>query len=370
MKKRTKIALAAAGGLLMIGLIFTGAAVALGADISGMFMDGFFNVGQGFYMDFSGVDMDNDYKTSGEYAVSADGIEEIRLEWSSGEVEARAYGGEEIKFSESASSAISQDDALRFGVGDGKLCIQYCKNGRYVRQRKSITLLVPESMMGKLDTLYLGSSSADITASGLRAEKLRMSTASGSVTVSESQAEKLAVSTAGGNLELEGSFGSVETDGTSGEANVRNLRRGASIEMTTVSGDMTVSGDYSKAVFEATSGKLSSKGDFSAESVSVDSVSGGMEISGTVGRLEADTTSGDVWLESDVCPDAEISTVSGCVYLALPGDSGFELEFDTVSGKLDSDIQLGIRGDDYVCGDGSREISVETTSGDIKIAEK
>lgn len=70
---------------------------------------------------------------------------------------------------------------------------------------------------------------------------------------------------------------------------------------------------------------------------------------GSLSEIEADTTSGDVTL-------------------SLPGNQGFRLEFDTTSGDLDTgNFSLTHQGKQYTSGDGSCEIQVETTSGDLTL---
>ena len=50
--------------------------------------------------------------------------------------------------------------------------------------------------------------------------------------------------------------------------------------------------------------------------------------------------------------------------LELPRNAGFTLDYSTVSGDLESDFPLTAGG---TCGDGSGSITIETTSGDLKI---
>ena len=77
------------------------------------------------------------------------------------------------------------------------------------------------------------------------------------------------------------------------------------------------------------------------------------------------STSGEVDLALRKCPDKiELTTVSGDVDLELPRNAGFTLRYSTASGDLESDFPL-TAGRTY--GDGSGSITIDTTSGDLKI---
>ena len=77
------------------------------------------------------------------------------------------------------------------------------------------------------------------------------------------------------------------------------------------------------------------------------------------------STSGEVDLALRKCPDKiELTTVSGDVELELPRNAGFTLRYSTASGDLESDFPL-TAGRTY--GDGSGSITIDTTSGDLKI---
>ena len=54
--------------------------------------------------------------------------------------------------------------------------------------------------------------------------------------------------------------------------------------------------------------------------------------------------------------------------LKLPEISGFTLDLDARPSKLNSSLAMTKKGDDqYVFGDGSARLRIDTTSGDIRI---
>ena len=124
------------------------------------------------------------------------------------------------------------------------------------------------------------------------------------------------------------------------------------------------------------------------EDIDVDNVSSSFNIQGvSCDSFEADTVSGDVTaqlnavrefkvdsvsadcrIESSVAPDElEADMVSGNIELTIPEGSGFKVSFDTVSGKLNSEFEVTKDDDEYICGDGKADYSVETVSGGITI---
>ena len=109
------------------------------------------------------------------------------------------------------------------------------------------------------------------------------------------------------------------------------------------------------------------------------SVSGDVHLEGlrATGEVAAVTVSGDVTARLDaVAPGTsmELKTVSGDVRLALPRNAGFDLDMSTVSGDLESDFPLAMRGRfnrrsiSARVNDGGSDLRVSTVSGDVRLA--
>ena len=168
------------------------------ADVANDIIEGFSGGMDGV---FSAHDWDNEYSESGEYAVSAEGISSLDIAWIAGGVDITPYNGEVISFSETSREDLSARSALRYGVEDGTLYIQYCRSDANDLPAKELTVLVPESLASGLGELSVSSISAAVDISGLEAGTARLSTISGSVFYSGG-ADILYVSTISGGVRL------------------------------------------------------------------------------------------------------------------------------------------------------------------------
>lgn len=147
-------------------------------------------------------------------------------------------------------------------------------------------------------------------------------------------------------------FGSIAVDSVSSDIEISGVELSRSLKVNSTSGELTVQ-------------------NVSTESLECDSISGKIYFEGTCHGFEADTTSGNIEAVFTSLPkEFEADTVSGSVYLTMPAGASFELEFDTVSGRMDSDFELRVHDDEYIAGSGGAEINVSTTSGDCIIRKK
>ncbi len=120
--------------------------------------------------------------------------------------------------------------------------------------------------------------------------------------------------------------------------------------------------------FDSTSGNLET--DFltaDGASAALNTVSGDVDLAGSFRQVTGSSTSGDYDLVLQSCPaKLDLGTTSGDVEIELPRGTGFTLQYDTVSGELESDFAMKRSGDtSFICGNGGGSIHAETTSGDL-----
>jgi hypothetical protein len=211
------------------------------------------------------------------------------------------------------------------------------------------------------------------------------------LTVRIPRGQKIAVYLAAGKLTAQNVDGRIRLDGAA--ATLASSGTRGSLTMDTGSGDVAVSdaegdvnvdtgsGDVSLTNVRATdlivdtgSGEIRGRG-LSAPHVSLDTGSGSVQVSKVDTQdLKVDTGSGDVEVELTANTEGiSVDTGSGTVVIHVPQSYGAEVSLETGSGDINTDIPIQIRrkdGDSLrgTIGDGRGRMTVETGSGDIRIA--
>lgn len=168
----------------------------------------------------------------------------------------------------------------------------------------------------------------------------------------------------------------ISIDTVSGSINVENIKA-KSFDVDSVSGSIRLTDVTTKSI-EADSISGSIKfADVTTDSLNADSTSGSINVSGSIGSFDLDSTSGSVRIETDVMPSStcSVETVSGSVSVSLPENSGFTLDYSSVSGTTENKF-TGFRSDHKSRSgkdkykDGDVKIAVETISGSIHIEKR
>ena len=113
--------------------------------------------------------------------------------------------------------------------------------------------------------------------------------------------------------------------------------------------------------------------DIKCDDMTIETVSGDIGSEGNISELDIKGVSGKITVSAiGTLGDIQIDNVSGDVVLSLCEDSGFTLNFTTVTGDFSSSEDLSsksIEGKNVkaVCKDGSKTIKVSTVSGDLDI---
>lgn len=123
------------------------------------------------------------------------------------------------------------------------------------------------------------------------------------------------------------------------------------IRIDNVSGDMTLT-------------------DITVTGLTVDNVSGELNFSGSCRTAEVSTVSGDCTLTLTAAPNSiDLDSVSGQLVVALPENTGFTANLDSLSGKLYSDFAATYQNDAMRYLDGACKISMDSVSGDLRIRQ-
>lgn len=272
-----------------------------------------------------------EYSVMGKYEVDAAGIDSIEINWTAGSAEIEPYSGDKIYFEESARRELEDKYKLKYEADASVLKIKYI--GSLISwnvPNKRLSLKVPQELAKKLSNFTTESTSADVTVTGLTAQKARLHTVSGEVNASQCSFKDLRLESTSGNFQTE--------DVTVEKA-----------EASSTSGEINLFGKYAEARANVTSGDVR----INAQGLEV--FSGG-------------SVSGELNVKSDTFPQQfDMSTTSGDVSLTIPDGEGFTVTFSSVSGKLRCDFPVVNQGDDSIYNNGAAKIKINTVSGDGEI---
>jgi DUF4097 and DUF4098 domain-containing protein YvlB len=158
------------------------------------------------------------------------------------------------------------------------------------------------------------------------------------------------------------SKGALKIITSSGDINISNVLLD-SLSISTASGDTEVSNlNLNYFSLNSASGDTHFKNVSTLNETKLVSSSGEIVGNGTLGQLTANTASGDMELKLEKSlANSSISSISGTIDLSLPKNSGYKINYDTISGHLESSNGKLSHGDE------SSIINVNTTSGNLSV---
>ena len=278
-------------------------------------------------------------------------VENLDIDWTSGKVNIEYHAGSGVSVSEIANRATSEDEKLRWWLDGTTLRIKYSKPQLTIfnNLKKTLTVSLPEGII--LKNVDIDTTSADVSVPSMTADKIKFDTTSGDVNAVVTTKKLSASSTSGDlNIRQDSEINTASFSTTSGTA-VFTVPSAEKISMESTSGDLSVS----------VSGTVAD--------LHLDSTSGAIRPDiGTADKAKFSSTSGDITATLVSFKDLNVDATSGDVTLKLPEISGFTLDLDARPSKLNSSLAMTKKGDDqYVFGDGSARLRIDTTSGDIHI---
>lgn len=170
------------------------------------------------------------------------------------------------------------------------------------------------------------SASVDYTVSVPRGVQVSLRTVSGDITLVGVRGEAR-VEAVSGDINVSDTPNLTHARTVSGEVAAVNVTGGGALTLGTVSGTVVATG-------------------LKVRSLECGSVSGDLRVSGSqVERLEAKTVSGDIAFEAPLARSGRytFSSHSGDVRITVAGGAGFELDAETFSGSVRSDLPVTLR---------------------------
>ena len=255
---------------------------------------------------------DADKYTPGDREFS-ETIDTLDIDWSSGGVKVTAADVSVVSVKETTKAQLEDELKVHTWAEGSTLHVRFCKSGESYdkNEPKTVEITVPKAAV--FEGVNIDVSSADVTCEGVSAKAVSFDSSSGNITFS-------------------GEAGKITADSSSG--------------------DIT----------------LTQKG--SCESISIDTSSGSADIDAqSVNSLTLDTSSGLGSIKLAEMPsDVNIEASSGDMTLRLPETAGFKATISTSSGDVSYELPMTKEGEEtYICGDGSSKLSIDTSSGNVKI---
>ena len=261
-----------------------------------------------------------------------DEIRNIDIDWTCGKVTVAYHAENTVTLQESAKRDLSDDEQLRWWIEGETLRIRFAKLGiRLNTPEKFLTVTLPEGI--ELKNTAIHTTSGDIEVPKINVE------------------EMLVLDSTSGDIRAAAEAKDAEINATSGDQKVRITGKAEIIRINSTSGNIEVEADEA-AILEAAS---------TSGCVSITAADGG--------AVKANSTSGNIYVALEKMDSLDIDATSGSVTAMLPAEPGFTAHVDTTSGSFSYGIALTRDGDNYVCGNGSVKVSIDTTSGDVLMEE-
>ena len=141
--------------------------------------------------------------------------------------------------------------------------------------------------------------------------------------------------------------------------------------------ELPVDKSLRKLAIENVNGDVKSYVFADIDNVSIESVNGDVDMQGNFENIDCETVNGDIrFFTGKTLHSGDFESVSSDIILELfqTGGAndvkGFSAEFDSISGKLDTDFDVSVVGDAFVYGDGGCDLDFDTVSGNVKILKQ
>ena len=293
------------------------------------------------------------YPHSEEYSAGDAKIREtvknLDISWLNGTVRLAYHNGKEVILEETSNRKISSEHQMRWWLDGDTLHIRYAKSGlRITREpEKDLTVTLPKNAV--LEDVHFSASSGTLMLPSVKAEQLELEVTSGSI-YARANAKSMTLSSSSGSIELlaEGEAEKIVANTSSGDIQI-DVEDAESVRLSATSGSIEATVNRSET-FRATS----SSGSIHAEL-------------GEAETAELECTSGRIRVKTDTLNTLKVRSSSGDVSVSVPKKPGFTAKIATSSGSIDNRLSLTKQGSDYICGDGSGTLDIQTTSGDIRI---
>ncbi len=296
----------------------------------------------------------------GNFTYNADGIDKVYVHWHGGSITFVQSDAATLSVSESGTT-LNDEQKLHWFIETeekGKdeerttkrtLRIEFCESeydGVIPSTEKQLTVEIPAGI-----ELAIKDTAADVTMGDHELKDLDIYSTSGDITTGSLTVAGADIGSITGTIEIESLIATENVDmiTTTGAIRVGTLQANA-VDVNSVSGhvDVAAVSASTEVVIKTTSGSIKSNR---------------MACS----KVNIITASGKVEMGFGYCSAVNIETTSGKVDLAFDSRLGARVRYETLSGKFTCE-SYKMDGDKYVVSNGSCELTVYTTSGNLTVS--
>ena len=262
----------------------------------------------------------DDY-VSGEAEFDKTKVSSLDVNWAAGKVNVRYSDTDKIVISEDANVENVEDRMCWYLNDKGTLSIYSEKKSQVFfgisfgfkdNYSKTLNIEIPENM--SFEELHISAASADVFADNAIAEEVNVETASGNIDIGNIKADSVDISNVSGKVDA-------------------HCNQVGEMSVSTVSGETFIVGNFRELQTESVSGSTEVSVDNGVEKIDSDSISGGIKVT----------------LADDI--------------------TGFTAKHESVSGSFNCEFNGMNKDDEFIYGDGTVEISMETVSGNMTVKE-
>ena len=316
------------------------------------------------------------YDDADKYAAGDREIDEtitkINIDYLSGNVKVKGTDEDTVTVSETINKSVDDDHKVHTWVDGDTLYVRYCASMDMISFNgieKSLEITLPGDQ--ELDDFIIDVSSGEIDLNGFTTDKLNAHASSG-------------------NTKIDCSAKDIEVKASSGDISLTQTGNSDSLKVKASSGDIVIyfAGDCASFDIDSSSGKTNITQTGTLDNVKLHSSSGGVNATfGTVNTLSVDVSSGPIVINADEVKDlktkassghsdivldkapetSNIECSSGGIDVSIPSDSDLTIHAHISSGEFNSDLPFAKDGKDYISGNGTYEMNISCSSGDVSV---
>ena len=323
----------------------------------------------GLFNTFSYKYDNGDKYTSGDRDID-ETVTRINIDYLSGGVTVKGTSDDSISIRETTNQSIDADHQVHSWVDGDTLYVRYCVSTDMInfnKIEKSLEITIPGEQ--ELDDFIIDVSSGGISLDGFTTKSLNSHASSG-------------------NMVIDCSASVIDLNSSSGGISLTQKGNSDSVKIKASSGNMSLNfeGDVNSLKVDSSSGKIAIEQTGNIGDADIRSSSGGVNAKmGTVNTLSVNVSSGGLVVDADdvknlytkassgrseislrnVPGTSELNCSSGGIDIKVPEDADVTVHVDISSGDFNYDLPFEKNGKDYVCGNGTADMKIRCSSGNV-----